>query len=60
MRGPHAALEAAVEMLATAPSPRSLEQTIQLTWQGAEHSMESINRRPPAIRIHAHPCAPGR
>src|SRR5262245_20077558 len=34
VRGPRAALAAAIEILATAPSPRSLEQTIQLTWQG--------------------------
>ncbi len=34
VRGPRAALEAASEILATAPPPRSLEQTIQLTWQG--------------------------
>jgi hypothetical protein len=35
VRGPRAALEAAIELLATAPSPRSLDQTIQLTWQSA-------------------------
>jgi transcriptional regulator with XRE-family HTH domain len=34
VRGPRAALGAAVELLATAPPPRTLEQTIQVTWQG--------------------------
>jgi hypothetical protein len=34
VRGPRATLGAAIELLATAPAPRSLEQTIQLTWQG--------------------------
>jgi hypothetical protein len=34
VRGPRAALAAAIEILATAPPPRSLDQSIQLTWQG--------------------------
>jgi transcriptional regulator with XRE-family HTH domain len=42
MRGPRATLEAAVEMLATAPSPRSLDQTILLTWQG-EGALDPFN-----------------
>jgi transcriptional regulator with XRE-family HTH domain len=42
VRGPRAALEAAIEILATAPSPRSLEQTIQLTWQG-EGALDPFN-----------------
>jgi hypothetical protein len=42
VRGPRAALEAAIEMLATAPSPRSLDQTIQLTWQG-EGALDPFN-----------------
>jgi transcriptional regulator with XRE-family HTH domain len=42
MRGPRAALEAAIEILATAPSPRSLDQTIQLTWQG-EGALDPFN-----------------
>ena len=42
MRGPRAALEAAIEILATAPPPRSLEQTIQLTWQG-EGALDPFN-----------------
>ena len=42
VRGPRAALEAAIEILATAPSPRSLDQTIQLTWQG-EGALDPFN-----------------
>ena len=42
MRGPRAALEAAIEILATAPPPRSLDQTIQLTWQG-EGALDPFN-----------------
>src|SRR5690349_199380 len=42
MRGPRAALKAAVELLATAPPPRSLDQTIQLTWQG-EGALDPFN-----------------
>jgi transcriptional regulator with XRE-family HTH domain len=42
VRGPRATLEAAVEILATAPPPRSLEQTIQLTWQG-EGALDPFN-----------------
>jgi hypothetical protein len=34
VRGPRATLEAAIALLASAPVPRSLEETIQLTWQG--------------------------
>jgi transcriptional regulator with XRE-family HTH domain len=42
VRGPKAALEAAVEILATAPAPRSLEERIQLTWQG-EGALDPFN-----------------
>jgi transcriptional regulator with XRE-family HTH domain len=42
VRGPRAALEAAIEILATAPSPRSLDQTILLTWQG-EGALDPFN-----------------
>jgi transcriptional regulator with XRE-family HTH domain len=42
VRGPRAALAAAIEILATAPSPRSLEQTIHLTWQG-EGALDPFN-----------------
>jgi transcriptional regulator with XRE-family HTH domain len=42
VRGPRAALEAAIELLATAPPPRSLDQTIQLTWQG-EGALDPFN-----------------
>jgi hypothetical protein len=42
VRGPRAALAAAVEILATAPVPHSLDQAIQLTWQG-EGALDPFN-----------------
>jgi transcriptional regulator with XRE-family HTH domain len=42
VRGPNAALGAAIEILATAPQPRSLDQSILITWQG-EGALDPFN-----------------